>query len=371
MDKAAILQFRTFLRSGLSGEKPDNAILDEGVAWDAVYNLAKLQTVTGFVTDGIDLLKGPLDPFDETFDPFLTDLMSTEKRNDKLNSAIPKIIGALEREGLRPVMVKGQVLAKEYRFPTHRQCGDIDLLLTPEDYSRAREILIPKASKVDKEYPEILHQAMKFGSIELELHGAISTLMSPALDRKLAALQTEMFAEGAFRKVEIGGMEVSAPPVWFDAVYIFVHMQHHYWSMGVGLRQILDWAVYVTNHYDEIDMPRLDRVVSDLGMKNLWRSFASFAADFFDLPADRIPFYTKCFPRRNRRILRYVIRCGNFGKNLKRKASPDKYFFRKVHSFFRKVFADRLRHILTFACESLRYFFGAFRYGVGRLSKGE
>lgn len=371
MDSRVILQFRTFLRSGLSGEKPDAAFLAGGIAWDEIHHLSARQTVTGFVTDGIDLLEGQLKPFDETLDPFLSDTMATEKRNLKLDTAIPKIVGYLEKDGLRPVVVKGQVLAREYRFPRHRQCGDIDLLFTPEDYSRARELLIPKASKVEDEFAEILHQGMKFGSIEVELHGAVSTLMSRSLDRKLAALQAEMFAGGDFRKVDIGGSVVSAPPVWFDSVYIFVHMLHHYWSMGVGLRQILDWAVYVTGHYDEIDMPRLDKVITELGLKNMWRSFASFSADFFDLPADRFPFYTKCFRRRNRRILRYVIRCGNFGKNLDRKEAPDGYFLRKVHSFFRKVFADRLRHFPTFPRESLRFFGGAFGYGVGRLSRGE
>ena len=38
----------------------------------------------------------------------------------------------------------------------------------------------------------------------------------------------------------------------FNAVYILVHFLHHYWSGGVGLRQLMDWGLYVTRHYEEL-----------------------------------------------------------------------------------------------------------------------
>ena len=365
-------QFLELIRSGLSGKEARISVFAEGVDWKALHRLATEQTLVGVVTDGIDLLKGPLRPFDEAMDPFLGDLMTTEQRNERMDSFAVKLVRRLEKEGMTPLVLKGQPLAREYRNPSHRQCGDIDLLLTPDEYGRAKDILVPKATKVETEYDEILHQGLYFGPLAVELHGAVSTLMSPSLDESLSACTSRMFSERKFRSVGIKDCEVKVPPLWFDAMYIFVHMLHHYWSSGVALRQILDWSLFVTNHYDEFDMQRLDRVVTELGVKHMWQVFAGFAAETFDLPEDRFPFYVKTWKGKNRRILRFVLRSGNFGRKEDRTRDEDEGFLKKkLLSFWMNVVHDRLRHFPTFPKESMRYFSGAFRYGMSRLSKGD
>ena len=76
-------------------------------------------------------------------------------------------------------------------------------------------------------------------------------------------------------------------------------------------------------------------------------------------------------PRKNARIWRYIRFCGNFGKNQDRKRKKESYLVRKIHSLWRLVIADRLRHFPVFPKESIRFFLGAFGYGLQRLAKGE
>ena len=363
-------QFFALLRSGLWNEVPERAPFVGGTDWESLHHLASRQTVTPLVTDGINRLPKELLPAEpERLDPFLGDLMATANRNRVLDAFIPKLFDALE--GIPVVLVKGQALAQDYPDPERRQPGDIDLLLLPSSYEAAKEILLPKATKVLEEEKEIWHQGMRFRSVEVEIHGSISTLMSRKLDRKLAALLEEQFDGRPFPVVSIGGAEIPVPDADFNAVYIFVHFLQHYWSGGVGLRQLVDWMTFVTVHKRDIHPVVLEVRLKDLGLLRLWKVFTGFAQEYLGSPVEKLPLAMAPDSGKNARIWRYIRRCGNFGKNVDRSRGEESYLVRKVHSLWRLVVADRLRHFRVFPQESVRFFLGAFGYGLQRLAKGE
>ena len=363
-------QFFALLRSGLWNEFPDRACFAEGTDWDSLYRLASEQAVVALVTGGIHRLPRELLPAEpERLDPFLGDLMATAQRNRQMDAFIPKLFKALE--GIPVVLVKGQSLAVDYPDPERRAPGDIDLLLLPSNYEAAKDILLPKATKVLEEARSIWHQGMRFRSIEVEIHGSISTLMSKKLDRKLAALLQEQFDGRAFPAVPLGGAAIPVPDADFNAVYIFVHFLQHYWAGGVGLRQLIDWMTFISVHKREIHPVILEKRLEHLGLTNLWKVFTGFAQEYLGCPVEKLPLAAEPDSGKNARIWRYVRRCGNFGKNVDRTRKQESYLVRKVHSFWRLVVADRLRHFTVFPKESIRFFLGAFGYGLQRLAKGE
>lgn len=363
-------QFFALLRSGLWNEVPDRELFADAVDWEGLYRLSVEQTVVGLVTDGINLLPKDLLPKEpERLDPFLSDMMATAQRNQKLDAFVPILFKALQ--GIPVVLVKGQSLAQDYPEPARRQPGDIDLLLPPGRYDEAKAILLPKATKVLPEEPAIWHQGMMYRSIEVELHGSIGTLISRKLDRKLAVLLEEQFDGRPLSSVPIGGAEIPVPEATFNAVYTFVHFLHHYWSGGVGLRQIVDWTVFVSVHKRDIHPVLLEVILKDLGLLRLWKVFTGFAQEFLSCPVEKLPLAAAPDSRRNGRIWRYIRRCGNFGKNTDRTRKQEPYLVRKFHSFWRLVVSDRLRHFPVFPSESVRFFFGSFGYGLQRLASGE
>ena len=363
-------QFFALLRAGLWNEVPERASFAGGADWEALHDLAFRQTVVPLVTDGINRLPKELLPAEpERLDPFLGDLMATSNRNRVLDAFIPKLFDALA--GIPVVLVKGQALAQDYPDPERRQPGDIDLLLLPSSYEAAKEILLPKATTVLDEEKEIWHQGMRFRSIEVEIHGCISTLMSRKLDRKLAALLEEQFDGRPFPAVSIGGAEIPVPDADCNAVYIFVHFLQHYWSGGVGLRQLVDWMTFVSVHKRDIHPVVLEVRLQDLGLLRLWKVFTGFAQEYLGCPVEKLPLAAAPDSGKNARIWRYIRRCGNFGKNVDRSRGEESYLVRKVHSLWRLVVADRLRHFRVFPQESVRFFLGAFGYGLQRLAKGE
>ena len=363
-------QFFALLRSGLWNEVPERDSFAVGTDWEALHHLAARQTVVPLVTDGINRLPKELLPAEpDRLDPFLGNMMATANRNRVLDAFIPKLFNALQ--GIPVVLVKGQSLAVDYPDPERRQPGDIDLLLLPSSYEAAKEILLPKATTVLDEKREIWHQGMRFKSVEVEVHGSISTLMSRKLDGKLAALLEEQFDGRPFPTVSIGGADVPVPDADFNAIYIFVHFLHHYWSGGVGLRQLVDWMTFVSVHKRDIHPVVLEVRLQDLRLLRLWKVFTGFAQEYLGCPVEKLPLAAAPDPGKNARIWRYLRRSGNFGKNVDRTRGKESYLVRKIHSLWRLVIADRLRHFPVFPQESVRYFLGAFGYGLQRLAKGE
>lgn len=362
-------QFFALLRAGLWNEVPARDCFTSGTDWEALYRLAAAQTVVPLVTDGINRLPRELLPAEpERLDPFIGSLMSTAKRNRRLDAFIPKLF--TELGDIPAALVKGQSLAVDYPDPERRQPGDIDLLVPPSSYEAAKAALLPKATGVEEEAAGILHQPLLFHSIEVEIHGSISTLLSRKLDRKLAALLEEQFDGRPHPEVALGEARVPVPEAGFNAVYIFVHFLKHYWSGGVGLRQVIDWIIFVSVHKRDIHPVLLEIQLKDLGLLDLWKVFTGFAQEYLGCPMEKLPLATAPDSRKNDRIWRYISRCGNFGKNVDRTRGKESWLVRKVHSFWRLVLADRLRHFPVFPKESLRFFIGSFGYGLQRLAKG-
>lgn len=363
-------QFFALLRSGLWNEVPDRIPFAGGTDWEALYRLSLEQTVVPLVTDGINRLPREFFPSEpERLDPFLGDMMATAKRNRVLDAFIPKLFNALA--DIPVVLVKGQSLAQDYLEPERRQPGDIDLLLMPASYEAAKAVLLPKATKVLEEQAEIWHQGMHFHNIEVEIHGSVSTLISKRLDRKLAVLLEEQFDGRTFPSVSIGGAGIPVPEADFNAIYIFVHFLQHYWSGGVGLRQLTDWMVFVSVHKRDIHPVILERRLHEFGLLHLWKVFTGFVQEYLGCPAEKLPLAAKPDPKKNARIWKYIRRSGNFGKNQDRSRKKESYLVRKFHSLWRLVVADRLRHFPVFPKESIRFFFGSFGYGLQRLARGE
>ena len=128
---------------------------------------------------------------------------------------------------------------------------------------------------------------------------------------------------------------------------------------------------FVSVHKRDIHPVILEVRLKDLGLLRLWKVFTGFAQEYLGCPVEKLPLAAAPDAGKNARIWRYLRRCGNFGKNVDRARRKETYLVRKIHSLWRLVIADRLRHFPVFPKESIRFFLGAFGYGLQRLAKGE
>lgn len=114
-----------------------------------------------------------------------------EQRNKEMNAFIADLIEKLRKNDIYTILVKGQGIAQCYEKPLWRCSGDVDLLLSADNYEKAKEVLIPLASEVETEYKVFKHLGMTIDGWVVELHGSLRVGLPQRINRVLDEIQAE------------------------------------------------------------------------------------------------------------------------------------------------------------------------------------
>lgn len=364
--------FFTLLRAGL-WEKRIPLFPRGEVDWRAVCRLAEEQSVTGLLAAGLE----QVDAHDKELAvpktdvrPLLIRVLAVEDTNARMNRFIAELFGQLREAGIAAVLVKGQGIAQCYARPLWRACGDVDLLLDAEHYEKAKALLSPLASKVEKESPSVKHLAMTLKPWEVELHGTLRGGVSKRMDAMIDAVQDETCAGGKVRIWDNQGTPVPLPSADNDIIFIFTHFLKHFFKGGIGLRQICDWCRLLWTCRDSIDLALLEKRLRRMRLMSEWKAFAAMAVQDLGMPAEAMPFYDPAvrWKRKARRIRSFILRVGNFGHNRDASYFHTKPFLvHKTISLGRRL-ADFATHLFIFPLDALRYLpvvlFNGFRAAI-------
>ena len=135
-------QFFELIRAGLFPDK-EARILEHGssVDWRGLYCLAEEQAVMGLVAAGVEDLPASERPSKDVVLQFVGSTFQLEQRNKAMNAFVAKLIEQFRKEDVYTLLVKGQGIAQCYERPLWRACGDIDLLLSPDNFEKASSVL--------------------------------------------------------------------------------------------------------------------------------------------------------------------------------------------------------------------------------------
>ena len=147
--------FFELLRAGLwIGGNPDIRISGT-TGWQEVYQLAQEQSVQGIVLQGIEWFKNHnLNPDLDLNIPkvlllqWIGEVQVIEQRNKDMNAFIADLIEKLGKNDIYALLVKGQGIAQCYEKPLWRCSGDVDLLLSYENYQKVKTLLTPLAVSI-------------------------------------------------------------------------------------------------------------------------------------------------------------------------------------------------------------------------------
>lgn len=367
-------QFLELVRAGLFPDKAAR-ILAHGTAvdWDGIYRLAEEQSVVGLVADGIDSLPASERPPQAVVLQFIGQTIQIEQTNKSLNEYTAELIKELRRYDVYAILVKGQGIAQCYEKPFWRASGDIDLLLSDSNYEKAKQVLLPIAEAVEKEYTAFKHLGMTMqGGVVVELHGTMHSRLSGCVDRVIDEAQKDIFYGGNVRYWNNGNTTIFLPSPDNDVIIIFTHILRHFFFEGIGLRQICDWSRLLWTYRSEINASLLEQRLRKAGLMSEWRAFAAFAIDWLGMPIEAMPLYSADakWSRKASRICADVLKVGNFGHKQRRDFSGMSYLWRKFVSF-RGRLSDMLRHFAIFPKDSIVFFGGVLRSGLHAAVRGE
>ncbi len=341
----------------------------EGVDWNAVLRLAEEQAVVGLVTAGLERVTDSKVPQDDVFQ-FVGATLQLEQRNRELNEFVARLIDDLRRADVYALLVKGQGVAQCYERPLWRTSGDVDLLLSGENYRKAQSFLIPMADSVEKESGT--HQGMNIDPWVVELHGNQHCGLSARMDRVIDEIQKDCFCGGKVRSWMNGKTQVFLPSADNDVIIIFTHFLKHFYKGGLGLRQICDWCRLLWTYRDSIDTRLLEKRLRKAGLVSEWKAFGAFATDVLGMPADAMPLYdaSERWKRKAKRIRRFILMSGNFGHNRDNSFRKCPYIIRKAYSMGRRI-GDAANHARIFPLDSIRFLPRIVLNGLRSAMRGE
>lgn len=365
------IAFLTLLRTGLWEEEVSFSAFGK-VDYGEVVRLAEEQSVLGLVAAGLDQSVGLSVPKDKMLN-FIGGALQVEQRNLSMNLFISGLIDQLRKADICTLLVKGQGLAQCYERPLWRSCGDIDLLLSQDNYNKAKKFLLPLASSVEKENISTMHLGMTIDQWTVELHGTMRSCCLSSMDKTIDKVQNDLFFGGNVRSWMNGNTMVFLPSPDNDVFLVFSHIIKHFYSGGIGLRQICDWCRILWTFRSKINIKLLEERLRAAGVMTEWRTFAALAVNYLDMPIEAMPFYSpgRKWKKKAKRVLDYVLRVGNFGHTRDMSFYEKKPFFvRKSISFWRQT-SDAIDHFKVFPFDSIKVWWKMFIGGIIAVGKGE
>lgn len=330
----------------------------EMVSFREIYRLAQEQSITGLVAAGLEHVVDIKVPQDAAL-IFAGSALHIEQRNVAMNGFVAKLMEQLCQEDVYALLIKGQGIAQCYERPLWRACGDVDLLLSDNNYEKAKTVLMPLSIDVEQEYKKFKHLGMTMkGGFVVELHGTLHSRLSKRVDKGIDEAQSNVFCGGNVRAWTNGGTQVFLPGIDDDVIFLFTHILHHFYIEGIGLRQICDWCRFLWTYKESLNHSLLESRIRKMGLMSEWKAFAALAIDRLGMPIEAMPLYSagKKWSKKADRILEFVLETGNFGHNRKAAKSKAGSAWIKMNDF--------ARHTCVFPWDSIKFFLHFLGNGI-------
>jgi len=155
-----------------------------------------------------------------------------------------KIIHDFKTADIECIVLKGSSVSVYYPYPELRHMGDIDILVPHEKIENAVELLqrdgFIMLRNADKHK---LHIHMHKGRTIVEIHHSVDVFPDGEMGQK-----AQSFIKTAFeyiKPVTYNDYKFDSLSVSHQAISLLVHMARHYNNCGIGLRQLLDWVLFI------------------------------------------------------------------------------------------------------------------------------
>jgi hypothetical protein len=283
------------------------------INWLELLKFAKQQTIVGIYWQGIKRLGDiPNKPSEDDVMEWMGEYQKITRRNTKIDESVVNLTNFMNANGIGFFVFKGQTVAQYYSMPKSRTSGDIDFYVFSEDRERAKKLLEDKVALTDDHSGQ--HWEFTYDGIPYEMHYHTAVFASNGKQRYWDDL-IDIFFNDVLDHVEINGVSVPTLPPTINAIYLFIHIYHHFLKEGIALRQFIDWMMFFEAKHDEIVVPELTAKLERLGLLRAFKAFGSILTEVLGMDVKFFPYpLTDNDKKYVDIILAIVLRYGNFGK---------------------------------------------------------
>ncbi len=179
---------------------------------------------------------------------------------------------AFRKENIPYFIVKGLAVSVYYPVPELRTMGDTDIVVHPEDRSRARDMLIQNGFHEEKAFTDT-EWHYSHHEMDYELHDHL--------------LYDETVNEGKFKDfindywdyVQDNKLDPN-----FHFLFLLIHLRKHLMNSGVGFRQFMDVAVMIKNE-KKLNWKWIQEKLEEIGLMEYASICFGFIKKWFGITA--------------------------------------------------------------------------------------
>lgn len=318
-----LLQIAVGNRNGLSaGISP--------VEWHALHDLSVKQSLEGVCFSAIQRVKDKRNDYGLSIGiekplylKWLSSAVLIEDKNKEVTECCPKVVAEFRERGMWCCVLKGQGNLEHYPewLRTARNPGDIDLWVNyntdrtniPRILGQIRDCLDVhgNGSKLEPRYHHV--SIPRIFDADVEIHYRPTFVNSPVRNHRITRWYAGQIGKCS-HDFQIDGQSFPVPSVSFNVIYNLLHIFHHFFDEGVGLRQLMDYY-FTLQSYEKSghdDLPEVRRLISSFGLKKFAASVMWVLQRVFLMPA------SSCLVDPDEKggefLLNEVMLAGNFGK---------------------------------------------------------
>lgn len=203
------------------------------------------------------------------------------------------------------IILKGTSASCYYPYPQLRAMGDIDIITSPENIDKAGSVLEEIGYKrlyLKNDFGRTVKYLK--GNMEVEIHNYYASLNDPEKAEYLDNLILE----------NINSCETKLPDR-INGLVLLEHIGDHL-EHGLGLRQIIDWMMYVRKCLSDVEWEAWFKQSADrLGLNTLAITVTRMCQIYLGL-CDNITWCKTADDLLCRELMAYIMRSGNFGRKI-------------------------------------------------------
>ncbi len=172
---------------------------------------------------------------------YFTKSAKITSKNQNLLLVQEKCKNALEKEKIPFAVIKGAAVSAMYKNPDIRSMGDIDILVSPDDFDDAVDALIAGGFTYKGGEGDIHREFVMNGCI-VELHFEINGI--PKGEKGNAIREIFKDFSSCIEICQIDGYSFPCTSPYIHGIILLLHMYEHLQTGGIGLRHLCDWGVF-------------------------------------------------------------------------------------------------------------------------------
>ena len=335
---------------------------NENLDFKLFIPVAKKNRLTNIMFYGIKNIKKEYQPSQELTTKLYHECMMYGVKTFHQDKAFKNIADAYEKENIQLTVVKGQILKNLYLKPDMRVMGDIDFIVPRKDYVRARKILVEQFGYVIEHEDKDELCALNDKKVCVELHQHLATELSNNQKYFDHTYENHIIAKDNYFELDIN----------YHFLYMMDHIYKHFVDGGLGLKYILDFALFIKRYPNVIN--ETIEELKKLKLANLTLGFLQICNDYIgiDCSSQLSLFEKRVNEEATEKLIKLMLKNGEYGtveSRVNAKNVQGTFFKRMIRRLFPMVIRpgkNRIIEIIIYPFRLIWYWitfvFGNFKY---------